>query len=375
MSLLDAANYTAAIQASTLSTWCYSIFASNEAREPRLPYATGQYRALTLCSERPRCINFMSQPPQFPEVPAVAHVQGAEVRHVTIDGVHWRYLFAGSGPPLLLIHGFLGYSWSWRFNIAPLSRHFSVYAPDLPGCGFSPRLAAKECALTGDAERLLAFMRHFDMQSADLVGSSRGGGLAIILAALAAQQNELHRVRRLVLVSPINPWSTHGRLLTRVLATSLGGLYVLHVQPHLPSVARRYFTALYGDPRRITPGTFEAYAAGLQAPGSFEHLLKILRSWRHDLAAIGDSLPAISLPTLLLWGSRDRAVYPASAFELHQRLENSSVVTLDGVGHLPYEEVPEEFNRILCDFLLPNVPAQTTAGISAATAEPTHSAS
>ena len=317
----------------------------------------------------------MAQPPEFPDVPAIAHVQGAEERHVTIDGANWRYLFAGSGPPLLLIHGFLGYSWSWRFNIAPLSQHFSVYAPDLPGCGFSPRPVASECDLTGDAERMLAFMSHFGMEAADVVGSSRGGGLAIILAALAARRTQVRRLRRLVLVSPINPWSSHGRLLTRLLATSLGGLYVVHVQPHLPSLARRYFTALYGDPKRVTPGTFEAYAAGLEAPGSFEHLLKILRAWRHDLAAIGDSLPAIGqLPTLLLWGSRDRAVYPASAHELHQRLENSSVITLDGVGHLPYEEVPEHFNRILCDFLLPSALAETAADIAAPAAEPTHSA-
>lgn len=317
----------------------------------------------------------MSQPPLFPEVPSVAHIEGAEERQVTIDGVTWRYLFAGAGPPLLLIHGFLGFSWSWRFNIAPLAKHFSVYAPDLPGCGFSPRSADKECTLTGDAERMLAFMDHFGMKAADIVGSSRGGGLAILLAALTARQNRLHRIRRLVLVSPINPWSSYGRLRTRVLATSLGGLFVVHVQPHLPSFARRYFTALYGDAQRITPGTFEAYAAGLQPPGSFEHLLKILRSWRDDIAAIGDSLPAISqLPTLLLWGSRDRAVYPASAHELHRRLENSSLVMLDGAGHLPYEEVPEEFNRVLCDFLLPPASLETAGDISA-TAEPTHSAS
>ncbi len=105
----------------------------------------------------------------------------------------------------------------------------------------------------------------------------------------------------------------------------------------------RYLRKLYGDPSRIAPGTIEGYTAGLDVPGSFEHLLRIVRSWHRDLALIEKSLPAISeLPTLLLWGSRDTAVYPSSADTLQSRLKNSALVMLDGVGHVPYEEVPDE---------------------------------
>jgi pimeloyl-ACP methyl ester carboxylesterase len=258
---------------------------------------------------------------------------------------------------LLLIHGFMGYSFSWRFNMQPLSQHFSVYAMDLPGCGFSQRSQVSELSLREDAEGVLRFMEKLGIENADIVGSSRGGGLAIIMAAMAVHRNQLHRIRRLVLVSPINPWSSHGKVLTRLLATTLGGLYVVHVQPRLPVIARRYFKALYGDPARISPGTFEGYTQGLQAHGSFEHLLRILRSWREDLAAIGESLDQISgIPTLLLWGSRDRAVYPSSIHQLQRHLKNSALVMFPGAGHLPYEEVPEEFNRVLCDFLLHDAP-------------------
>ncbi len=298
----------------------------------------------------------MAQPP-IPSVPPIAHIRGAEQRYVNIGGVGWNYWFAGSGPPLLFIHGFFGYSFSWRFNMDALSHHFSVYAIDLPGCGYSDRVNADDCTLTGDAEKVLAFMRHFGMESADIVGSSRGGGLAIVMAAIAARTNELLRIRRLVLVSPINPWSSHGKVLTRLLATTLGGLYVVHVQPRMRIISQRYFTSLYGDPKRIAPGAFEAYAAAMQPPGSFEHLLRILRSWKDDLDAIGDSLNQISgLPTLLMWGSRDRAVYPSSIHQLQRRLKNSALYIFQGAGHMPYEEVPEEFNRVLCGFLLEDTP-------------------
>ncbi len=295
-------------------------------------------------------------PPMEP-VPEVARIPGAEERSVAIDGVTWRYWYAGSGPPLLLVHGFLGYSFSWRFNVEPLSRDFSVYAMDLPGCGFSQRTEAANCTLAGDAEGLLCFLDHLGIQQADIVGSSRGGGLAIVLGALLAKRNMLHRIRRLVLVSPINPWSSNGQLLTRAFATSLGGQFVLRVLPKLDVVLTRYFKRLYGDPKRISPGSVEGYGAGLEVPGTFEHLLRIVRSWHGDLALIEQSLPAISeLPTLLLWGSRDKAVFPSSVHRLQSHLKNSALILMDGVGHLPYEEVPEEFNRILCDFLLHDTP-------------------
>jgi pimeloyl-ACP methyl ester carboxylesterase len=294
---------------------------------------------------------------QVGNVPPIAQIHGAEERSVTLDGVTWRYWFAGSGPPLVLIHGFMGYSFSWRFNMEPLAKHFSVYAMDLPGCGFSQRAVTPECSLVGDAEKVLTFMEHLGIENADVVGSSRGGGLAIIMAAIASRSNRLDRVRRLVLVSPINPWSSHGKVLTRLLATTLGGIYVVHVQPRLRVIAKRYFTALYGDPKKVSPGTFEGYTAGVEVPGSFEHLLRILRSWHDDLAAIGQSLHEISgIPTLILWGSRDRAVYPSSIHQLQRHLKNSALVMFPGAGHMPYEEVPDEFNRVLCDFLLHDAP-------------------
>jgi pimeloyl-ACP methyl ester carboxylesterase len=299
----------------------------------------------------------MPTSPQPVLIPQVAEIHGAEQRNVTIDGVNWRYWFAGSGRPLLLIHGFLGYSFSWRFNMASLAKDFSVYAIDLPGCGFSDRPDCAECTLTGDAKGVLRFMEQLGIENADIVGSSRGGGLSMILVALAARTDQLHRVRRLVLVSPINPWSSHGKVLARLLATTLGGIYVVHVQPRLKVIAKRYFKALYGDPARISPGTFEGYTAGTDAPGSFEHLSRILRSWHDDLEAIHQAIGEISgFPTLLLWGSRDRAVYPSSIHQLQRQLKNSALVIFPGAGHLPYEEVPEEFNRVLCDFLLRDAP-------------------
>jgi pimeloyl-ACP methyl ester carboxylesterase len=80
--------------------------------------------------------------------------------------------------------------------------------------------------------------------------------------------------------------------------------------------------------------------------------LAVTRSWNRDLKELESVLPRIkSIPTLLIWGTADTAVDPASAMQLRQRFSNCQLVTFDGVGHLPYEEVPEDFNRVVTKFL------------------------
>jgi pimeloyl-ACP methyl ester carboxylesterase len=65
-------------------------------------------------------------------------------------------------------------------------------------------------------------------------------------------------------------------------------------------------------------------------------------------------LPRIShIPTLLFWGSKDRTVDPASAEPLRKNFQRAQLAVIDGAGHLPYEEFPEEFSRVVTDFLDP----------------------
>ena len=292
------------------------------------------------------------------EIPDLAKVAGVEDCAAVINGVRWRFLRAGSGPALLLVHGFMAYSFSWRFVILGLARHYSVYAVDLPGCGFSERSDALPGTLASDAEGLLNFMDQVGIEQADVLGTSRGGGLAIALAGLAAERGMLHRIRRFVLSAPINSWSKFGLLRIRLMATRVGRIYVVHLASRLRFILRNYFTQLYGDPATIPADSFLGYQEALEPAGSFEHLWNILRAWQADLKRIAALLPSVeSITTLFLWGDRDLAVDPASAEELHRRWNNSSVLIMPRIGHMPYEEAPEEFNRIVLEFLLRDIPA------------------
>jgi len=109
---------------------------------------------------------------------------------------------------------------------------------------------------------------------------------------------------------------------------------------------------MYGDPRRITPDTLDGYGRMIAIPGAIDYALEVVRSWKQDMRELNSGFRFLAdVPTLLLWGSLDRAVAPASAYELAANLRNARLVVMDGIGHMPYEEAPEEFNRLTLDFL------------------------
>lgn len=266
---------------------------------------------------------------------------------MNLDGLSCRYQRAGSGPALLLVHGLMGYSFSWRHAIPALARKATVYAIDLPGTGLSDRSLDLDCSLAASAKRLLGFMDKVGIASCDLLGTSHGGAVAMMAAALAPQ-----RVRRLILVAPANPWSTYARFLIPFLSNPVVAPVFLQLAPRLRIMQEFYFRRLFGDTRRIRPGTQEGYAAPLRTPGSFEYGLSVLRTWRQDMKKLQAAIPRIAhIPTLLIWGDRDAAVEPASAHRLQAQFQDCRLLMLEGVGHLPYEEVPEEFHRAVAVFL------------------------
>jgi len=259
-----------------------------------------------------------------------------------------RYLRDGVGAPLLLLHGLLGYSFSWRYTIPTLARYANVHAVDMPGVGFSDRPRGLDCCLRANAARLLGFLDAVGVAECDLLGTSHGGAVAMMAAALAPE-----RILRLILVAPVNPWSAHGRLMAALLSNRLIAPIFLRAAPHFQIAHSLVLRRLYGDTARIRPGTLEGYSAPLAMAGAFEYGLSALRSWVRDLRELRSMLPRIAhIPTLLIWGKLDAAVDPVSAARLRESFEDCRLVIFEGVGHLPYEEVPEQFNSTVIEFLL-----------------------
>ena len=266
---------------------------------------------------------------------------------ITLDGARMRYLRDGRGPALVLVHGLLGYSFSWRYAIPVFAQRATVHAVDMLGVGFSDRPQGLDCCLQASAERLLRFLDAAAIDSCDLLGTSHGGAVSMMAASLAPD-----RIRRLILVAPVNPWSSFGKPTAEFLSNRRIAPIFLSVAPLLEIIHGYLLRRLFGDSSRIRPGTLKGYSAPFAMPGAFRYGISVLSTWAQDLQRLESALPQIAhIPTFIIWGSVDNAVDPESATKLSQQFQNCQVRMLEGVGHLPYEEVPDEFNRAVVDFL------------------------
>lgn len=279
--------------------------------------------------------------------------EGVEECWMDFDGPRMRYLRAGSGPPLILLHGLMGYSFSWRYTMPALAPYATVYAPDLLGAGFSDRAFGMDHSVRATAFRVIRFAEKLGLSSFDLVGTSRGGIVATAVAAecLNATGTKPH-VRRLVLVCPVNPYSSHGQWMAPFFGTRIGAAAFRFAIERRPSLYPYFHARLFAERSKIPEGSLEGYRAPLAIPGLFEHALSIVRTWSADLREQEKLLPKLSgIPTLLVWGDKDPAVYASSMEPLAKHFKNVRTVLFPGIGHLPYEECPEKFNRVLIEFL------------------------
>ena len=277
---------------------------------------------------------------------------GVEECWMELDGARMRYLHAGSGPALILLHGLLGYSFSWRYTMPALAPYATVYAPDALGAGFSDRPSNIDHSMQGAAQRLLRFVAGLGVSSFDLLGTSHGGAVAMMAAAKCLEEDSRLRVRKLILVAPVNPFSSHGRWMAPFFGSPQGEALFRMTISRMNFLYAYWHARMFGDRSRIPPGTIEGYVAPLEKPGLFEHALSIVRTWTQDLRQLKAVLPKLAnIPTLLMWGSKDSAVYASSARRLAPFFPNSKLIVFPGIGHLPYEECPEEFNRALIEFL------------------------
>jgi pimeloyl-ACP methyl ester carboxylesterase len=274
-----------------------------------------------------------------------------EEHWIELAGGRMRYLKAGSGRALILVHGLLGYAFSWRFTMPALAPYATVYAIDNLGAGLSSAPEGMDCCVRATAERVLQFVDGVGITEFDLLGTSHGGGVAIMTAAFCAERHD-PRLRRLILVAPVNPWSPHGKELAPFFATPVGSMVFRNTIERWRVLDYLWLRRLFCDGSKIPPDSLAGYRIPVLQNRGFRHALDILGSWRADLAELEAALPKIrDYPTLLIWGRMDRAVHFGSAEPLRRNFHNVRLVAFESVGHLPYEEAPREFNQELIEFL------------------------
>jgi pimeloyl-ACP methyl ester carboxylesterase len=287
-----------------------------------------------------------------------------ESHAIEVNGEQLRFLRSGSGPPLLLLHGLLGGSFCWRLNLAAFSQRHTVLAVDFPGFGEHDAPRHTDCSMQTQAARLAMLVEKLGLESADVIGSSWGGAVAMLFAAGG------QKVRSMVLAAPVNPWSDLGMGRIRFFNRRLGKTLLPLVLPVSRPVHRTAIERMYGDPKRVPPGTVDGYSARLLQPGRAHNILNAMGHWEKDLTALRAAIPQIKARTLLVWGTRDGAVDVKSSEPLQAALPGSKLELVEGAGHLPFEETPEIFNHLVLEFLKndsatapPTLPPQVKAPI------------
>jgi pimeloyl-ACP methyl ester carboxylesterase len=286
---------------------------------------------------------------------------GLRRRFLTLHGQRLAYLEAGSGPPLLLIHGIAEAAWAWEVIIPDLARAHRVIAPDLLGHGRSAKPRG-DYSLGNQATLMRDLMISLDIERATLVGHSLGGGITM---QFAYQYPE--RCERMVLVSS----GGLGQDVTFVLR-SLGLPGADLVAPLVLSNTTRdlmHSTARWLGRRGVkaSPGQkalWRSYA-GLTEPATRAAFIATVRAVIDQrgqrVSALERLYLARSLPTMLLWGENDRIIPVSHAIAAHEEMPGSRLEVIPGAGHFVVLEKPARVAELILDFLATTKPAQLSA--------------
>jgi len=269
---------------------------------------------------------------------------------VDLPGGTIAYTTAGTGEPLLLIHGLGGTRRTWRLVIDSLAATHTVIAPDLPGHGES-NAPAGDYSLGAHAAAMRDFVVALGYSSTTVAGHSLGGGIALQFA----YQFPSH-TRRLLLISS----GGLGPELSVVLraATLPGAAPVVAGLASLPEGVRRSVleTVIFpGLLARQDAGAASGLLRGLAGPRQRQAFLRTARSvvdWHGQTVGASRQLVLLTdIPVSIIWGSNDKTIPPDHHRAFARQLPSPDVVEIPDAGHYPHETAPTEVTSAMHAFL------------------------
>lgn len=279
-------------------------------------------------------------------------VEGFEIRGEFIDIKGYktyveRYNEDGDRV-ITFIHGFGGSTHNWRNNIEYFVQEgFEVLVVDLKGFGLSQKGIDFDYSHSAQSELIRDLFEYYGIEKSVLVGHSMGGNVVTTFAMKFPE-----KVESLVLVdAAIVESSTLVNNLSRVLS-----LYPLRSWASL-------FLTNYFSKERFTEFLLSAYEKRdsvneedisrfflpLEIEGWQDSLLGIIRDSSRN--KVPNDISSIDLPTLIIWGSEDPWISVEEGRRLNEEIKGAQFIEIEGAGHLPMEESPEEFNEVLNNFL------------------------
>ena len=252
---------------------------------------------------------------------------------------------AGTGTPLLLLHG-VGATWrAWSPVFPHLESHHDVFVPTLPGHGGGPPLDSRAApSVQALADGIEDELDSLGLQQVHIAGNSLGGWLGIELARRG-------RARSLVLFSPAGAWRSQRRIELRATEIRCSvvalGRYASRADTIATSSSLRWLllAAQVAHPHRVPP---EALAANIRAGAAAPAVVPLLRTL--PLRQV-QPLPVVrDYPVRLVWADRDR-VLPFKHFgaPLLERIPGAEFIRLRGVGHVPMSDDPAAVAKLILE--------------------------
>ncbi|MET4431507.1 alpha/beta hydrolase [Mycolicibacterium sp. 624] len=277
----------------------------------------------------------------------------------TIHGYRRAFRVAGSGPPILLIHGIGDNSTTWTTVQTKLAQRFTVIAPDLLGHGKSdkPRADYSVAAYANGMRDLLSVL---DIERVTVVGHSLGGGVAMQFAYQFPQL-----VDRLILVGA-GGVTKDVNVALRIASLPMGSeaLAALRLPMVLPAVqlVGRVGGALFGKTGvgRDIPNMLRILADLPEptASSAFARTLRAVVDWRGQVVTMLDRCYLTeSVPVQLIWGSKDSVIPVSHGRMAHAAMPGSQLEIFEGSGHFPFHDDPDRFVALVETFIDSTAPA------------------
>jgi len=271
----------------------------------------------------------------------------SDYKYIDINGINIAYTERGQGRPVLFIHGFASFSFTWMNLLRFLPEDLRCITIDLKGAGYSEKISDDHLAPFDQAVVVSEFIRRLDLRNMTLVGHSMGGAIALI-----SMFNEpiRERVDGLILIDSAGLFQKLPKFIDDLTSTS----------PHSPLVklakedllASLVLHQAYFDKNKLMAETVQEYADVLRQENAKECLINSARQIAiANVRSFVENVRKIHVRSMIIWGENDEIIPLEDAYRFREDLPHAEVKIISSCGHSPQEEKPQDTAAMVAEFL------------------------
>ena len=266
---------------------------------------------------------------------------GENSHFITLDGNTIHYTVQGSGPALVLVHGFGGSTFAWDKLVGSLRPQYTMYALDLLGFGLSDKPVDASYVLPAQADLVCALISALGIEKTVLIGHSMGG---VIVADAVSKLPD--RIKGLIMIEPgfyYTPplffqhlFFPFDRAMAKMFYSRMG--------------REKSFVGSYYDKSLVTPEMIDELLIARQTPGAVE-AMQSMSSDPEAYSTYEDIAAAVTGPSLMIWGERGEKTRTREIEDSRRLMKGSQLVMVEKCGHYVQDEKPEQAAQVILAFL------------------------